>query len=110
MFLTIDYNERKQRKNVEDVIHDMLPIRNNVIHCIDFGMNSSQMMCCSSAECQILVMSSTTRDQRRVDKISLTIDYNKRKLRRGSKMLSATCYQYEIVLSSVLILLPIRHK
>ena len=85
MFLTIDYNERKQRKNVEDVIHDMLPIRNNVIHCIDFGMNSSQMMCCSSAECQILVMSSTTRDQRRVDKISLTIDYNKRKLGRGSK-------------------------
>ena len=109
MFLTIDYNERKQRKNV-DVIHDMLPIRNNVIHCIDLVMNSSQMMCCSFAECQILVMSSTTRDQRRVDKISLTIDYNKRKLGRGSKMLSATCYQYEIVLSSVLILLSIPHN
>ena len=82
MLPTIDYIQRKQRKKIEDVIYDMLPIRNNVIHCIDFGMNPSQMMCCCFAECQILVMSSTTRDQRRVDKISLTIDYNKRKQKR----------------------------
>ena len=33
------------------------------------------------AECQILVIS-TTWNQRRVDKISLTIDYNKRKQKR----------------------------
>ena len=82
MFLTIDYNERKQRKNVY-VIHDMLPIRNNVIHCIDFGMNSSQMMCCSSAECQILVMSSTTRDQRRVELVGALSPVNHIGLHQG---------------------------
>ena len=44
MLPTIDYIQRKQRKKIEDVIHDMLPIRNNVIHCIDFGINPSQMI------------------------------------------------------------------
>ena len=82
MLPTIDYIQRKQRKNVEDVIHDMLPIRNNVIHCIDFGINYSQMIFFFGAECQFLVISSTTWNQRRVDKISLTIDYNKRKQKR----------------------------
>ena len=61
----------------------MLPIRNNVIHCIDFGMNPSQMMCCCFAECQILVMSSTTRDQRRVELVGALSPVNHIGLHQG---------------------------
>jgi len=39
LFLTIDYNERKQRTKVKDVIHDVLRIRNNVIQSIDFAID-----------------------------------------------------------------------
>ena len=46
MFLTTDYNRRKDRKNVEDMIHDMLPIRKNVIKCIELAITPSQMILC----------------------------------------------------------------
>ena len=39
LFLTIDYNERKQRTKVKDVIHDVLPIRYNVNQSIDFAID-----------------------------------------------------------------------
>ena len=83
MLLTIDYIQRKQRKNVEDVIHDMLPIRNNVIHCIDFGINCSQMIFFFFLVLNVKFWSyHLLHGKRRVDKISLTIDYNKRKQKR----------------------------
>ena len=44
LFLTIDYNERKQRTKVKDVIHDVLRIRNNVIQSIDFAIDPWQMI------------------------------------------------------------------
>ena len=80
LFLTIDYNERKQRTKVKDVIHDVLRIRNNVIQSIDFAIDPWQMI--FFAECQILVMSSTTWHQRRVDNMFLTVDYNERKQKK----------------------------
>ena len=46
MFLTTDYNRRKDRKNVEDMIHDMLPIRKNVIKCIELAITPSRMILC----------------------------------------------------------------
>ena len=36
IFLTIDYNKRKHRKQVKDVMHGSLQRRYNVIQCTDF--------------------------------------------------------------------------
>ena len=86
--LTIDYNKRKQ-KRVKNVIRDMLPIWNSAIQCIDFAINPSQMFFFFFlAKCQILVMSSTTWHQRRMDNIFLTIDYNKRIQKSGDRCYS----------------------
>ena len=42
IFLTIDYNKRKHRKQVKDVMHGSLQRRYNVIQCIDFAINPWQ--------------------------------------------------------------------
>ena len=82
----------------------MLPIWNSAIQCIDFAIDPSQIMgfFFFLAECQTLVMSSTTWHQRRVDNIFLTIDRNKRTQIRW-KMLCTADYKEDI---SVLIYLP----
>ena len=42
IFLTRDYNKRKQNK-IKNVIHDLQAVRNSVIQRIDFAINPSQM-------------------------------------------------------------------
>ena len=67
----------KRGKNVRDVIYDMLLIR-NIYYAVNWFCYQSPtndvFFFFFPAECEILVMSSTTWHQRRVDNILLTID------------------------------------
>ena len=84
MILTIDYNQRKQKRSrcYSRLVTDK---KNNGIQFIDPGIHPSQIWCGFFGESKILLMSSTTWHQRRVDNIFLTIGDNKRIQRKGGK-------------------------